>query len=166
MTHRRGEAEVDGRSKKCRPTGDPADGSVLAGVECPRRVSNGLPTVPITAAGFPVPRPPTEIIGSTAQLVLAGNGWVEEDNGSDVTDAFIEGARLAVERSVAEGCVMAVLTDGSPSFGTTYAYDGTFSGDTIEGMGVTAQLLHNHGLPVFPEDRIKDAGDYLRSLAD
>ena len=32
--------------------------------------------------------------------------------------------------------VIAVLTDGGPSCGTTYAYDGTFTGDTVEGMGL------------------------------
>ncbi|NNF68859.1 MAG: DUF523 domain-containing protein [Acidimicrobiia bacterium] len=121
---------------------------------------------PELAAGFPVPRPPAEMIDSTAHVVLAGHGRVEEDNGSDVTEAFVEGARLALERAVAEGCVMAVLTDGSPSCGTTYVYDGTFSGGTSEGMGVSAQLLHDHGLPVFPENQIEDADKFLRSLAD
>jgi uncharacterized protein YbbK (DUF523 family) len=101
---------------------------------------------PELAAGFPVPRAPAEIVGSTAAVVLAGGGRVEEDNGTDVTDMFVDGTRLAAQRARAEGCVMAVLTDGGPSCGTTYTYDGTFNGGTVEGMGVTAQLLHDHGL--------------------
>ena len=121
---------------------------------------------PELAAGFPVPRPPAEIVDSTARVVLDGGGRVIEDNGTDVTDPFVEGARLAVARAVAEGCVMAVLTDGSPSCGTTYVYDGTFTGGTIEGMGVTAQLLQDQGLAVFPEDRIAAADQYLQSLDD
>jgi uncharacterized protein YbbK (DUF523 family) len=120
---------------------------------------------PELAAGFPVPRPPAEIVGSTASVVLRGRGSVEEDNGTDVTAMFVEGARLAVERAAASGCVIAVLTDGSPSCGTTYVYDGTFTGDTATGMGVTAQLLHDQGIQVFPEDRIDEADRYLRSLA-
>ena len=119
---------------------------------------------PELAAGFPVPRAPAEIIGSTAAVVLQGRGRVEEDNGTDVTDMFVSGARLAAQRAVAEGCVMAVLTDGSPSCGTTYTYDGTFTGGTVEGMGVTAQLLADQGLRVFPEDRIDEADRFLRSL--
>ncbi len=119
---------------------------------------------PELAAGFPVPRAPAEIVGSTAAVVLQGRGRVEEDDGTDVTDLFVEGARLAAERATAEGCVMAVLTDGSPSCGTTYTYDGTFSGGTVAGMGVTAQLLADHGLRVFPEDQLDAADRYLRSV--
>lgn len=119
---------------------------------------------PELAAGFPVPRAPAEIVGSTASVVLKGRGRVEEDNGTDVTDEFVKGARLAAERAIAAGCVMAVLTDGSPSCGTTYTFDGTFTGGTVEGMGVTARLLCDQGLRVFPEDQIDEADRYLRSL--
>ncbi|MFW2383001.1 MAG: DUF523 domain-containing protein, partial [Acidimicrobiales bacterium] len=106
---------------------------------------------PELAAGFPVPRAPAEIVGSVAAVVLSGQGTVQEDNGTDVTAQFVHGAKLAAQHARAEGCVIAVLTDGSPSCGTTYTYDGTFTGGTVEGMGVTAQLLHDHGLRVFPE---------------
>ena len=123
-----------------------------------------VPFCPELAAGFPVPRAPAEIIGSTASVVLQGRGRVEEDNGTDVTDMFVQGARLAARWAMSEGCVMAVLTDGSPSCGTSYTYDGTFTGGTVEGMGVTAQLLHNHGLLVFGEDRVDEADRCLRSL--
>ena len=119
---------------------------------------------PELAAGFPVPRAPAEIVASTASVVLQGRGRVEEDNGTDVTDMFLEGARSAVKRAAAEGCVMAVLTDGSPSCGTTYTYDGSFAGGIVDGMGVTAQLLADHGLRVFPEAQIDEADLYLRSL--
>ena len=119
---------------------------------------------PELAAGFQVPRAPAEIVGDTAAVVLRGRGHVEEDNGTDVTDLFVEGARLAAERARAEGCVVAVLTDGSPSCGTTYTYDGTFSGGTVTGMGVTAQLLADQGLRVFPEAQLDAADRYVRSL--
>jgi len=119
---------------------------------------------PELAAGMPIPRAPAEIVGPTASVVLEGRGRVEEDNGTDVTDEFVNGARLAAQRATAEGCVMAVLTDGSPSCGTTYTYDGTFTGGTVEGMGVTAQLLHEQGLRVFPENQLDEADRYLRSL--
>ena len=121
---------------------------------------------PELAAGFPVPRAPAEIVDSTASLVLGGRGRVEEDNGTDVTDLFVNGARLAADRALVEGCVMAVLTDGSPSCGTTYTYDGTFSGDTVAGRGVTAQLLVDRGLRVFAEHQLEEADRYIRSTRD
>ncbi len=120
---------------------------------------------PELAAGFAVPRAPAEIVGSTASVVLQDQGRVEEDNGTDVTDMFVDGAKLAAQQAMAEGCVIAVLTDGSPSCGTTYTYDGTFTGGTVAGMGVMAQLLSDQGLRVFPEDQIDQADRYLSSLS-
>ena len=122
-----------------------------------------VPFCPELAAGFSVPRAPAEIVGSTASAVVLGEGRVAEDNGTDVTDLFVEGARSAADRAIAEGCVMAVLTDGSPSCGTTYTYDGTFSGGTVAGRGVTAQVLVDHGVRVFAEHQIEEADRYLRS---
>ena len=119
---------------------------------------------PELAAGMPVPRAPAEVVQSTADLVLEGRGRVKEDNGTDVTDLFVAGAELAANRAAADGCVIAVLTDGSPSCGTTYVYDGNFAGGTVPGMGVTARLLESRGIRVFPEDQLDEADRYLRSL--
>jgi uncharacterized protein YbbK (DUF523 family) len=113
-------------------------------------------------AGFAVPRPPAEILGGDGSNVLAGDAVVLEDTGSNVTDRFLEGAKLAVARALKHGCVVAVLTDGSPSCGSTYTYDGSFSGDTIVGMGVTARLLADHDTPVFSEDQLEEADKVLR----
>ena len=118
---------------------------------------------PELAAGFPVPRPPAEIVGSVASEVLQRRGVVLEDDGTDVTDLFIKGAELAAERAVAAGCVAAVLTDGSPSCGATYVYDGSFRGGMVPGMGVTAQLLSDRGLAVFAETQIEAADRFVRA---
>jgi uncharacterized protein YbbK (DUF523 family) len=121
---------------------------------------------PELAAGFGVPRPPAEIVGTGAALVLQRRAVVLEDNGTDVTEMFIAGAELAVERALSAGCVAAVLTDGSPSCGTTYIYDGGFAGGTTPGMGVTAQMLTDRGIAVFAETQIEQADQYLRSKPD
>lgn len=121
---------------------------------------------PELAAGFPVPRAPAEIVGTTASVVLQRGGVVLEDNGNDVTTMFVAGAELAVERALAAGCVAAVLTDGSPSCGTTYVYDGEFTGGTTPGMGVTAQLLADRGIAVFAETQIEEADQFLCSGPD
>lgn len=121
---------------------------------------------PELAAGFPVPRAPAEIVGTTASVVLQRGGVVLEDNGNDVTAMFVAGAELAVERALAAGCVAAVLTDGSPSCGTTYVYDGEFMGGTTPGMGVTAQLLADRGIAVFAETQIEEADQFLCSEPD
>ena len=121
---------------------------------------------PELGAGFAVPRAPAEIVDGTAADVIAGNARVLEDNGTDVTDMFVTGARLALARARDEGCVAAVLTDGSPTCGSTYTFDGTFEGGTVPGMGVAAQVLRDAGIRVFPESRLADADSYLRSLGE
>lgn len=121
---------------------------------------------PELGAGLPVPRAPAEIVGLSASHVLQGRGSVMEDNGTDVTEMFIRGAQLAVERAVESGCVAAVLTDGSPSCGTTYVFDGTFGGGTTQGQGVAARLLEDHGIVVFAESQLADADVFVRSEPD
>ena len=48
----------------------------------------------------------------------------------------------------------ALLTDGSPSCGDSFIYDGTFKGRRIDGEGVTAALLRQHGITVFLQTEI------------
>ena len=109
-----------------------------------------------------VPRPPAEFAGDVRQ-VFDGTSPVREDTGRDVTNQFIDGAQRTVEYALEQGCVAAVLTDGSPSCGSTYVYDGSFSGATHTGMGVVAQLLTDNGIKVFPETQLEAADAYLRN---
>ena len=114
------------------------------------------------AAGFPIPRPPAEIRGGDGANVRSGTGTVFEDTGADVTERFLTGARMALAKAVKNGCVAAVLTDGSPSCGSTYTYDGSFTGGIINGTGVVAQLLVDNGIRVFPETQLERADAFLR----
>lgn len=113
---------------------------------------------PELAAGFGTPRPPAEIVGGgdgCAILADAG-GRVVEDNGRDVTDLYMAGAQLALEAARAHGCRFAILTDGSPSCGSGFIYDGTFSGRTKTGIGVTTAVLERAGIRVVAETRLAD----------
>jgi hypothetical protein len=109
--------------------------------------------------------PPGREVGGDGSAVWVGDAVVLEDSGGDVTGMFTRGAELAVAHAVDQGCVVAALTDGSPSCGSTYVYDGSFSGGTMEGMGVTAQLLVDNGIPVFSEHQLGLADEILRSPA-
>ena len=123
-----------------------------------------VPTCPETAAGLPVPRPPAEIVGGDGANVLKGEAYVGDRTGADVTAAFLEGARNALEVALAEGARLAILKDGSPSCGTSYVYDGTFRGQRSQGAGVTAAVLTQGGIRVFSEREIEEAAAYLASL--
>ena len=49
---------------------------------------------------------------------------------------------------------IALLKDGSPSCGSNYVYDGTFSKTKIKGNGITTILLKENGIKVFSENEI------------
>ena len=109
---------------------------------------------PEMLGGLGTPRPPAEIV----------NGRVVTRDGADVTGAFHEGARLAAGEANANAVRVAILKNGSPSCGSSYVYDGTFSRTRRPGQGVTTTLLRERGIAVFSEDEIDAAAEYVSSL--
>ena len=107
---------------------------------------------PELAGGLPVPRAPAEI---------QSDGRVVDVTGTDVSAEFREGAQRALALAQAEGCRFALLTDGSPSCGSSFIYDGSFTGTRVSGMGVTAALLEANGIRVFAPDGIAELAALL-----
>ncbi len=125
-----------------------------------------VPFCPEVAGGLGVPRPAAEIRGASGRAVLEGAGHVMTGAGQDVTASFLRGAQLTLAAASATGVQLAVLKDGSPSCGSGYIYDGTFSRRRITGQGVTATLLAQHGIRVFSEQELDAAAAYLGSLGE
>lgn len=117
-----------------------------------------VPVCPEVAGGLSTPRPPAEIV-RTAGLCRVLTVAV-----TDVTSAFERGAATALEVVAADRIRMAVLKDGSPSCGTTWMYDGSFSGRRVPGRGITAAALVAAGVMVFSEADIDRAAAYLIAL--
>ncbi|CAI1576667.1 Uncharacterized conserved protein [Serratia ficaria] len=110
---------------------------------------------PELAAGFSTPRPAAEITPQgDGAAVIALRARVIESGGGDVTSQYLLGAHLALETARRHGCRFALLTDGSPSCGSRFIYDGTFGGQTRAGSGVTAELLRQHGVEVFSDRQL------------
>ena len=119
---------------------------------------------PEMAGGMPAPRPPAEITrGDGGARVIAGLARVVDVTGADVTTPFVAGARAALEAARQHGIALAVLKEGSPSCGSGYIYDGSFSGQRLPGQGVTAALLADAGLRVFSEHEFDTADAMLAS---
>ena len=126
---------------------------------------------PEVAVGFPTPRPPAEICSVDSEElkypdgdgVFDGKARVMENTGRDVSDLYIEAASLTVEFAKRHGCKHAVLTDGSPSCGSTFVYDGTFSGGKRAGVGTTTSALRQAGIQVWPETAIAELDSLLRA---
>ncbi len=121
-----------------------------------------IPFCPETAGGLPVPRPPAEISDGTGLTVLQSRSRIINRNGEDVTDAFITGAKKAVEVSRHHKIRVAILKNGSPSCGSTHIYDGSFTGTKIQGNGVTTDLLIQNNIRVFTEHDIESALAYIK----
>jgi uncharacterized protein YbbK (DUF523 family) len=107
---------------------------------------------PEQLGGLTTPRDPAEIEpGRTAKDVLEGKAKVVTNTGKDVTKQFVRGATGMLAFCQEMGIETAILAATSPSCGSRETYDGTHSGTTRPGRGVTAELLVQNGIEVYDE---------------
>lgn len=116
---------------------------------------------PEVAGGLPTPRPPAEIQQGDGKDVVAGNAKVTSINGEDFTDAFLNGAKKALNLAEENDIELAILKAFSPSCGSKMTYDGSFSDSLKEGQGVTAAFLQINGIQVYNEDDIDQVADII-----
>ena len=107
-----------------------------------------VPFCPEVEGGLPTPRIPSEI----------KNSAVVNKEGEDVTRYFEHGAHKALNICSFLGIRLAILKDGSPSCGSRRIHDGKFTGNKIDGLGVTAQKLIEAGIKVYADT---DGLDFL-----
>jgi uncharacterized protein YbbK (DUF523 family) len=113
-----------------------------------------IPVCPEELGGLPIPRPPSEITGGDGADVLVGKARVLTKQGEDVTAHFLKGANEVLKIAQAHNVKEAILKARSPSCGCGEIYDGTFSGKTRPGDGVTTALLKKHEVEVVGEDDV------------
>ena len=104
-----------------------------------------IPVCPECFGGLPIPRVPSEI----------KDGRVYSKTGEDLTEAFLSGAEQTLYIAKEANAPCAVLKENSPSCGFGKIYDGTFSGNKIDGNGITAQLLYDNEIQIFGESQVK-----------
>jgi uncharacterized protein YbbK (DUF523 family) len=114
------------------------------------RRGEAIAICPEVAGGLPVPRERCEIV-STAD----GPKRVLTESGVDVTVQFSEGAAKTLDLALRSGIKSAILKSQSPSCGFGKIYDGSFSGSLVEGRGITAELLSEHGMRIYTEEAVK-----------
>lgn len=105
-----------------------------------------IPVCPEQLGGLPTPRVPCERQGNR----------VISKTGVDTTAQYERGAQQALKLATLFGCKAALLKERSPSCGCGQIYDGSFSKKLIDGDGVTAALLRQHGIAVFGESRLHE----------
>ena len=110
-----------------------------------------IPVCPEQLGGLPTPRTPSEQIGER----------VMDEQGNDRTEAFVQGAKEALRLAKLYGCEAAILKERSPSCGSGFVYDGTFSHTQVPGDGVCAGLLKKNGICVFGESKLEEFFTYI-----
>ena len=130
----------------------------LAGVNCNYKGSSykidkvvelvesgeAIKVCPELLGGLTTPRIPVEII----------NGRAIRKDGEDVTENFIKGAQKTLEFCKKHNCTKAIMKSNSPSCGCGLIYDGTFTGTTIPGDGITVKLLKENGIEVISSEDV------------
>ena len=101
-----------------------------------------VPVCPEVFGGLPTPRFPSEINGEK----------VINKEGVDVTSNYLRGAEETLRLCRLYECDTVVLKSKSPSCGKGLIYDGTFTGNLVNGNGVTTDLLLKNGIKVYTED--------------
>jgi uncharacterized protein YbbK (DUF523 family) len=110
---------------------------------------------PEQLGGLSTPRVPCEIVNGTGIEVLNNKCTVKNKQGLDITESFLKGAYETLKIAKLYGCNKAILKEGSPSCGSNKIYDGTFLGNKINGMGVTASLLKKEGIDIISEKELE-----------
>ncbi|EZX22195.1 DUF523 domain-containing protein [Mammaliicoccus sciuri] len=106
---------------------------------------------PEILGGLQVPREPAEIIGGDGYDVWNDQAKVMTVTGRDVTIQFKEGAKRALSIIKDLNANTVILKSDSPSCGSTVIYDGTFTGNKKEGVGVTTALFTLNDINVYDE---------------
>jgi uncharacterized protein YbbK (DUF523 family) len=112
---------------------------------------------PEVSGGLPVPRVAAEIVGGNGDDVIDGHARVLTECGSDVSASFLSGAHQALALCLDNGIEIAVLTERSPSCGSSEIYDGSFSRSIQSSSGVTTAWLRRHGIRVFNQHQLDAA---------
>ena len=105
-----------------------------------------VPVCPEVFGGLSIPRPDSQRVDET---VLTCTGL---DVTKEYTLGAQESARLAREHDV----VCAIMKQDSPSCGSQFIYDGSFTDTKIPGEGLAVEYLRKAGCPVFDENQIDE----------
>ena len=103
-----------------------------------------IPICPEILGGLTTPRNPAERVGKR----------VKTNKGQDVTKEFLKGAEETLYLSKLLNVKKALLKAKSPSCGNKEIYDGSFKGNIINGLGVTAELLKENDIEIINENEI------------
>ena len=107
---------------------------------------------PEQLGGLTTPRNPSEIVKIGEYEI--NDYKLLSNEGKDVSESFIKGAKETLKIAKIFNCTEAILKEGSPSCGSSFIYDGSFTGKKICGQGVTTDLLRKNNIKVISENQV------------
>jgi uncharacterized protein YbbK (DUF523 family) len=107
---------------------------------------NIIAICPEVMSGMSVPREPIEI----------KNSKVIKQDQTDITSSFDRVFKYLENLLNEKDIKYAVLKDFSPSCGSTFIYDGSFSGVKIPGNGLITSYLKKQNVEIFNEDNLDE----------
>lgn len=110
-----------------------------------------VPLCPEQLGGFPIPRPPAEIVGGDGDDVLDGRARVVDEEGKDITGEFLKGAREFLRITKLVGAKKVIVKEKSPSCGVHKIYR---NGALVSGKGVLTALLLREGIKVISNEEL------------
>ena len=116
-----------------------------------------IPVCPEVFGGLPTPRPDSQRTGE--KTVMA-------ETGQDVTKEYTKGAKQALLLAKANDVAFCIMKQDSPSCGSKFVYDGTFTDTKVPGQGLAVKYLRDAGFLIFAEEDMDEAEAYLVSLGE
>lgn len=116
-----------------------------------------VPVCPEVYGGLPTPRPDSQRVGPVKVMAQTGE---------DVTTEYTIGARQALALAKENDVAFCIMKQDSPSCGSKFIYDGTFTDTMVPGQGLAVEYLRDAGFKVFGEEDISEAEAFLNSLGE
>lgn len=110
-----------------------------------------IPVCPEQLGGLPTPRPPARFVAGDGTTLLDGKGTLASAGGEVLNDFFLRGAEETLKIARLTGSREALFKERSPSCGVHRIRGGE---EEACGQGVTAALLHRHGLKLYSEEEL------------
>lgn len=110
-----------------------------------------IPLCPEQLGGLSIPRHPAEIVGGDGDDVLDGRARVVDEEGKDITEEFLKGAREFLRITKLAGAEKAIMKEKSPSCGIHKIYR---DGILVSGKGVLTALLLREGIKVISNEEL------------
>ncbi len=101
---------------------------------------------PEVMGGLSTPRFKSEILGDK----------VINEYGDDVSEYFVNGAKIALSKAIENNVTLAILKEKSPSCGVKKVYNGQFNGTLVKGSGVFSSLIGQLGIKILTEEDFKE----------